>query len=133
MESLIISDAFHAMPTIDLCQDCAEGAVIERRANKVHTLSHVINAIAPSLHNLGAGSGKIDDQYKWSENGVATRITEGWSDDSEEGGLRGKVTDVDFTTRGPSTVGAVHWEHPNGWPQPVAGGGHEGQGRILTR
>lgn len=57
MESLIVSDAFHTLPAVDLCQKCAHGTIIEGRADKVHTLAFVIDAVAPGLHDLVACSG----------------------------------------------------------------------------
>lgn len=58
MESLIIPGAFLTLPTVDLCQECAQGTVVEGRADKVHTLAAVLDAVAPGLHDLVECRGK---------------------------------------------------------------------------
>ena len=52
VEGLIISNAFLALPAIDLCHKCTHGAVIERSADIVHTLPPIIDRVPPGLHNL---------------------------------------------------------------------------------
>jgi len=52
MESLIVSDAFLALPTIEFCHNRAHGTEIERRADIIHTLPPVFDAIPPGLHDL---------------------------------------------------------------------------------
>ena len=56
-----------------------------------------------------------------------TRIIGGWSDGSAGSGVKEKGSHVDFTAGGPSSVHAIHRKHPNGWPQPIAGGRHQKQ------
>ena len=41
-------------------------------------------------------------------------------------GVEGKGTHVDFTTGWPGSIHAIHWEHPNCWPQPITGGRRQG-------
>ena len=63
VETIVISGAFLALPAIDHCHDCAHWGVIERRANVVHTLPLVLDAVPPSLHDLVTRKGNPDDQY----------------------------------------------------------------------
>ena len=69
MESLVISSAFLARPPIDLCNKCAHGAIIERRANIIHALPPVLDAIPPALYDLVTCRGKADDQDGWVDEG----------------------------------------------------------------
>ena len=52
VEGLIISNAFLALPAIDLCHKCTHGAVIERRPDIIHTLPPIIDRVPSGLHNL---------------------------------------------------------------------------------
>jgi len=52
VKSLIISCTFLALPAIDLCHNIADGTVIERRANIIHTLPPVLDTVPPGLHDL---------------------------------------------------------------------------------
>ena len=51
-----------------------------------------------------------------------TRVIGKWSDGSMGSRVKEKGSHVDFATGGPSSVHAIHWEHPNCWPQPITGG-----------
>ena len=62
VECFVVSGTFLALPAKELCHNCAQRAVIERRANVVHTLRLVADVVPPGLHNLVTCMGKMDYQ-----------------------------------------------------------------------